>query len=148
MKASVFYSYNSSICFDGAKDFCSIVKELDPLLTLQYSASGTPIITIKETTATSTTATGSTVGRKNISTIVTQSFDNEKFKKVQTILIAKYETLKKKGSIYVPTFRKATNSLLLALRNYELKINRADCIAQVKSALGTINEVLQKAKKE
>lgn len=148
MKASVFYSYNDSTCFDGVKDFCSIVKELDPLLTIQYSTSGTPIVTTKETPTIVTTATGSTVGKKNITIIVTQAFDNEKFKKVQTILITKYEALKKKGSVYVPTFRKATNSLLLALRNYELKINRTDSIVQVKSALKTINEVLKKAKKE
>jgi hypothetical protein len=86
--------------------------------------------------------------KKNTTVIVLQDFKNETFKKVQNLLINKYEILKKKGSIYTPTFRNATNNLLFSLRNYELKIQVKESVIQVKNALKNINEVLKQAKKE
>ena len=149
LKGSVFYSYENDTCFDGIKDFCSLIGEADPVLTLKYSASGTPIvIDAPATTVTPLNTAGAVVVKKNISYIVVQDFKNEKFKKVQDILSKKYEALKRKGSIHVPTFRKASNNLLGALKNFELKTQVIESIAQVKSALKTINEVLKQAKKE
>lgn len=86
--------------------------------------------------------------RKNIISIISQDFGNEKFKKAQDILVKIYESLRKKGSIFVPTFRKATNNLLLSLKNIELKKEVTENIVQIKSSLKTINEVLKQAKKE
>ena len=80
--------------------------------------------------------------------MVIQDFENVKFKKVQDILIKSYNNLKKKNSIYIPTFRKSINDLLFSLRNFELKINTKESINQVKKSLKAINEVLKKAKNE
>ena len=96
----------------------------------------------------SSTGSVNKVTRKNITSLVLQDLNNVKFKKVQDILVKKYDTLKKKGSRYLPTFRNASNTLLFALRNYELGSNKVESIAQVKSSLKTISAVLREAAKE
>jgi hypothetical protein len=44
LKASIHYYYIGSDCFDGNKDFCSLIGKIDPFFSINYSASGTPII--------------------------------------------------------------------------------------------------------
>ena len=150
LKANLWYAFTNNICFDGVKDFCSITGEWDPVFSLNMKTSGTPIIPenpVQDTWASSEKMT-TIMWKKNISTVVIQDFENVKFKKVQDILIKSYNNLKKKNSIYIPTFRKSINDLLFSLRNFELKINTKESINQVKKSLKAINEVLKKAKNE
>ncbi len=67
---------------------------------------------------------------------------------MQDVLVKKYDELKRKGSRYVPTFRKATNDLLQALKDFELQIDTAESLAKVKGSLGVLNQVLREARKE
>lgn len=137
LQSNLFYEYIGTKCFDGTKDFCSLVWEQDPVLTLRYRASW-----VLNNTSTSTQWT-----RKNITTILSQEFTNSKFTRVQEVLIKKYNELKTKGSVHLSTFRNATNTLLLALKNYELRNDMEGSIIQVKSSLKTLNEVLRQSKK-
>jgi len=154
LESHIFYAYTNNTCFDGVKDFCSLIGETDPLLTIEFSASGAPIIieapvqVVPPSNIVSTTGTTTKIVRRNISTVVLYDFENKKFKKVQDILVQKYEVLKKRGSAFATTFRNATNNLLLALKNYEMNIDRTTSITQVGSSLKTLNEALRKAKKE
>ena len=150
--ANLFYTYTDDACFDGTKDFCSLINKADPLLVITYHASGTPIV-LEDTTKISpevsnTKTTTLPVVRRNITTIVLQDFGNERFKKAQDTLVKLYETLKKRNSMYVPTFRNATNTLLVALKEIELRIQIPENITKIKGALQKLNEVLKKARAE
>lgn len=148
---NISYAYTDEACFDGVKDFCSLIHKADPLLTINYRASGNPVVVSSKAPVIEWTNTGNALVplvRRNITTIISQDFANERFNKAQDTLVKLYETLKKRNSMYVPAFRNATNSLLVALKNIELKDQILENITKIKSALQTLNEVLRKARTE
>lgn len=39
LRSNMYYNFTDGVCFDGVKDYCSILKEVEPLLVIEFKAS-------------------------------------------------------------------------------------------------------------